>query len=90
MAPHGTPAATIQRVSLKLEKVLKQPEVQKRFDEQGLSASEKSPLQLSGLSSPRPVSGVALKSRLAWFRSSQANLQAGIRQCWYSTWRVDM
>lgn len=48
MAPHGTPAATVQRVNAELEKVLTQPEVQKRFEEQGLSAGEMSPVQLSG------------------------------------------
>jgi tripartite-type tricarboxylate transporter receptor subunit TctC len=48
MAPHGTPAATVQRVNAELEKVLKQPEVQKRFEEQGLTAGEMSPVQLSG------------------------------------------
>ena len=48
MAPHGTPAATVQRVNAELEKVLKQPDVQKRFEEQGLSTGEMTPVQLSG------------------------------------------
>lgn len=48
MAPHGTPTAVVQRVSTELEKVLKLPEVQKRFEEQGLSAGDMTPVQLSG------------------------------------------
>ena len=48
MAPHGTPVAIVQRVNAELDKVLKQAEVQKRFEEQGLSAGEMTPVQLSG------------------------------------------
>ena len=48
MAPHGTPAAIVQRVNAELTKVLKLPEVQKRFEEQGLSGGEMTPVQLAG------------------------------------------
>ena len=48
MAPHGTAAATVQRVSSELEKILKQAGVRKRFDEQGLSAGDMTPVQLAG------------------------------------------
>jgi tripartite-type tricarboxylate transporter receptor subunit TctC len=48
MAPHGTPEPIRQRVSAELAKVLKQPDVQKRFDEQGVTAGEMTPPQLAG------------------------------------------
>ena len=48
MAPHGTATTTVQRVSSELEKILKQADVQKRFEEQGLSAGEMTPVQLGG------------------------------------------
>ncbi|AQV96364.1 LacI family transcriptional regulator [Cupriavidus necator] len=47
MAPRGTPAAVEQRVSAELAKLLKAPEVQKRFDEQGVSAGDMTPTQLA-------------------------------------------
>ncbi|MFJ1255269.1 Bug family tripartite tricarboxylate transporter substrate binding protein [Cupriavidus sp. CuC1] len=48
MAPRGTPPAVEQRVSAELAKVLKLPEVQKRFEEQGVAAGDMTPTQLSG------------------------------------------
>ncbi|MDW3681377.1 tripartite tricarboxylate transporter substrate binding protein [Cupriavidus sp. CV2] len=48
MAPRGTPPAVEQRVSAELAKVLKLPEVQKRFEEQGVTAGDMTPTQLSG------------------------------------------
>jgi tripartite-type tricarboxylate transporter receptor subunit TctC len=47
MAPHGTPADGEQRIGAELAKVLKQPEVQKRFEEQGVTAGDMSPVQLA-------------------------------------------
>jgi len=47
MAPHGTPADVEQRIGAELAKVLKQPEVQKRFEEQGVTAGDMSPAQLA-------------------------------------------
>lgn len=47
MAPRGTPAAIEQRVSAELGKLLKAPEVQKRFDEQGVTAGDMTPTQLA-------------------------------------------
>lgn len=48
MAPRGTPAAVEQRVGAELAKVLKMPDVQKRFEEQGVTAGDMTPAQLSG------------------------------------------
>ncbi|WP_156546299.1 tripartite tricarboxylate transporter substrate-binding protein [Cupriavidus sp. D384] len=48
MAPHGTPEAVRQRMSAELARVLKQPDVQKRFDEQGVTAGDMTPQQLAG------------------------------------------
>lgn len=48
MAPHGTPEAIRQRASAELAKVLKQPDVQKRFEEQGVTAGDMTPPQLAG------------------------------------------
>ncbi|MGO4306672.1 MULTISPECIES: Bug family tripartite tricarboxylate transporter substrate binding protein [unclassified Cupriavidus] len=48
MAPHGTPEAIRQRMSAELVKVLKQPDVQKRFEEQGVTAGDMTPPQLAG------------------------------------------
>ncbi|QDL37671.1 Bug family tripartite tricarboxylate transporter substrate binding protein [Rhodoferax sediminis] len=47
MAPHGTPAAIVQRTSKELAQVLAQPDVTKRFEEQGVSAGHMSPAQLT-------------------------------------------
>ncbi|XQM36154.1 LacI family transcriptional regulator [Cupriavidus sp. H19C3] len=47
MAPHGTPDAIRQRMGAELTKVLKQPEVLKRFEEQGVSAGDMNAQQLA-------------------------------------------
>ncbi|WP_019140338.1 tripartite tricarboxylate transporter substrate binding protein [Noviherbaspirillum massiliense] len=47
MAPHGTPKAIEQRLSTELGKVLKQPDVLKHFEEQGVTAGNMTPAQLS-------------------------------------------
>ncbi|MNS51000.1 Tripartite tricarboxylate transporter family receptor [compost metagenome] len=47
MAPRGTPAAVEQRVAAELGKLLKAPDVQKRFDEQGVTAGNLTPTQLA-------------------------------------------
>ena len=47
VAPHGTPAEIEQRVGAELAKVLKQPEVQKRFEEQGVTAGNMNAQQLA-------------------------------------------
>ncbi|PWK30983.1 Bug family tripartite tricarboxylate transporter substrate binding protein [Cupriavidus plantarum] len=46
MAPRGTPEAIKQRAGAELAKVLKQPDVVKRFDEQGVSAGDMNAQQL--------------------------------------------
>lgn len=48
MAPHGTPAAIEQRMTAELAKVLKQPDVQRRFDEQGVTAGDMDAAKLAG------------------------------------------
>ncbi|SNS87989.1 Tripartite-type tricarboxylate transporter, receptor component TctC [Noviherbaspirillum humi] len=47
MAPHNTPPAIEQRVHAELMKVLKMPDVEKRFQEQGVSAGDTTPAQLA-------------------------------------------
>ncbi|BDB26222.1 MFS transporter [Cupriavidus sp. TA19] len=47
MAPRGTPAGIEQRVSAELGKLLKAPDVQKRFEEQGVTAGDMAPPQLA-------------------------------------------
>jgi len=47
MAPHGTPEPIRQRMAAELARVLKQPDVQKRFDEQGVTAGDMTPAQLA-------------------------------------------
>lgn len=47
MAPHGTPAAIEQRVAAELTKVLKQPDIQKKFEEQGVTPGEMNGTQLA-------------------------------------------
>lgn len=47
MAPHGTPSAIEQRLSAELVKALKDPEILKRFEEQGVSAGNMNPKQLA-------------------------------------------
>ncbi|WP_420994631.1 Bug family tripartite tricarboxylate transporter substrate binding protein [Cupriavidus sp. 30B13] len=48
MAPHGTPPAVEQRVAAELARLLRQPDVQKRFEEQGVTAGDMTPAQLAG------------------------------------------
>jgi tripartite-type tricarboxylate transporter receptor subunit TctC len=48
MAPHGTPAAIEERVSAALAKVLKDPALQKRFEDQGVSAGTLGSGELAG------------------------------------------
>jgi tripartite-type tricarboxylate transporter receptor subunit TctC len=47
MAPHGTPAAVEKSASAVLAKVLKEPDLQKLFAQQGVSAGDMTPAQLS-------------------------------------------
>jgi tripartite-type tricarboxylate transporter receptor subunit TctC len=47
MAPHGTPVAIEQRLNAELNKVVKLPDVQKRFEEQGVSAGDMTRDQLA-------------------------------------------
>jgi tripartite-type tricarboxylate transporter receptor subunit TctC len=47
MAPHGTPAAVQARLHSELEKLLRQPELQKRFEEQGVTAGDLTVSQLA-------------------------------------------
>jgi len=47
VAPHGTPEPIRQRMAAELARVLKQPDVQKRFDEQGVTAGDMTPAQLA-------------------------------------------
>ena len=47
MSPRGTPAAIESRMTAELGKVLRQPEVQRRFEEQGVSAGDLTPQQLA-------------------------------------------
>ncbi|HEY0202352.1 MAG TPA: tripartite tricarboxylate transporter substrate binding protein [Burkholderiaceae bacterium] len=42
MAPHGTPAAIVQRTHIELQHVLHQPDVSKRFEDLGVSAGDMS------------------------------------------------
>jgi tripartite-type tricarboxylate transporter receptor subunit TctC len=48
MAPHGTPAAVEDRVSAALARVLKDPALQKRFEDQGVSAGTLGSGELAG------------------------------------------
>lgn len=47
MAPHGTPAAIVQRMNAELGRALKQGDVEKQFDKQGLVAGNMTPDQLA-------------------------------------------
>lgn len=47
MAPHGTPAPIVQRMHAELQKVLAAPDVQSRFQEQGVTAGDMTPPQLA-------------------------------------------
>jgi tripartite-type tricarboxylate transporter receptor subunit TctC len=48
MAPHGTPNAIEQRMAVELGKALKQPDILKRFEEQGVTPGDMTPEQLAG------------------------------------------
>lgn len=48
MAPRGTPPAITQRMNAELVKLLKLPDLRKRFEEQGVSAGDMTPNQLAG------------------------------------------
>lgn len=47
MAPHGTPAAIVQRMNVELGRVLKEDDVEKQFVKQGLTAGNMTPDQLA-------------------------------------------
>jgi len=47
MAPHGTPAPIVQRMHAELQKVLAAPDVQAKFQEQGVTAGDMTPPQLA-------------------------------------------
>jgi tripartite-type tricarboxylate transporter receptor subunit TctC len=47
MVPHGTPAAIEQRLNAEILKAVKLPEVQKNFDEQGVTAGDMTQAQLA-------------------------------------------
>lgn len=48
MAPHGTPAPVVERVHAELEKALREPDVQAKFQQQGVTAGDMTPPQLAG------------------------------------------
>jgi tripartite-type tricarboxylate transporter receptor subunit TctC len=48
MAPHGTPAAITQRVHAELQKAMKEPDVEARFQQLGVTAGDMNPPQLAG------------------------------------------
>ena len=48
VAPRGTPPAIEKRMAAELAKVLKLPDLAKRFEEQGVSAGDMTPEQLAG------------------------------------------
>jgi tripartite-type tricarboxylate transporter receptor subunit TctC len=48
VAPRGTPPAIEKRMAAELAKVLKLPDLEKRFEEQGVSAGDMTPEQLAG------------------------------------------
>jgi len=47
MAPHGTPASVVQRVNDELARVLADPDMTKKFAEQGVSAGKMGPADLA-------------------------------------------
>lgn len=47
MAPRGTPEAVTRRLGTELAKALQQPDVLKRFEEQGVTAGDMTPAQLA-------------------------------------------
>jgi tripartite-type tricarboxylate transporter receptor subunit TctC len=48
MVPRGTPPAVVRRLNAELGRALKQPDIEKRFDEQGVTAGNMTPEQLAG------------------------------------------
>jgi tripartite-type tricarboxylate transporter receptor subunit TctC len=62
MAPHGTPAPVVQRMDAELQKVLKLPEVQAKFTEQGVTA---------GAMGPKPLAGFIHTETAKWGRIVQ-------------------
>lgn len=48
MAPHGTPAPVVQRVDAEVQKILKDPEVQKKLADQGVTPGDMGPVKLAG------------------------------------------
>ncbi len=47
MAPHGTPPEIVQRLNAELARALQQPDVVKRFEEQGVTAGRMKPAELA-------------------------------------------
>ncbi|MGJ7611218.1 MULTISPECIES: tripartite tricarboxylate transporter substrate binding protein [unclassified Variovorax] len=47
MAPHGTPPALVQRLNAEVARALAQPDVAKRFEEQGVTAGHMTPQELA-------------------------------------------
>jgi len=47
MAPHGTPAAVIQRLNDELAKILADPDIARKFAQQGVSAGRMGPAELA-------------------------------------------
>jgi len=47
MAPHGTPPEIVQRLNAELARALQQPDVVKRFEEQGVTAGHMKPAELA-------------------------------------------
>jgi tripartite-type tricarboxylate transporter receptor subunit TctC len=47
MAPHGTPPELVQRLNAEVSRVLQQPDVVKRFEEQGVTAGNMKPAELA-------------------------------------------
>ena len=47
MAPHGTPPEIVQRLNTELARALQQPDVVKRFEEQGVTAGRMKPAELA-------------------------------------------
>jgi tripartite-type tricarboxylate transporter receptor subunit TctC len=47
MAPHGTPPELVQRLNAEVARVLQQPDVARRFEEQGVNAGNMKPAELA-------------------------------------------
>jgi tripartite-type tricarboxylate transporter receptor subunit TctC len=48
MAPKGTPAPVVQRVNAELQKLLKEPDVEKKLADQGVTPGDMGPAKLAG------------------------------------------